>query len=75
MGCFWGAEKRLRAVPGVVAVEVGYAGGDAPKVTYEDVLREERMIRLGRSHARNHAEVVRVRYDPRKLLSGPCPCC
>ena len=55
MGCFWGAEKRLRAVPGVADVEVGYAGGDAPKVTYEDVLREERLIRAGRSQARNHA--------------------
>lgn len=67
MGCFWGAEKRLRAVPGVAAVEVGYAGGDAPKVGYEDVLREEKLIRAGRSHAVNHAEVVRVRYDPRQL--------
>ena len=67
MGCFWGAEKRLRAVPGVADVEVGYAGGDAPKVNYEDVLREERLIRVGRSQARNHAEVVRVRYDPKRL--------
>lgn len=67
MGCFWGAEKRLRAVPGVAKVEVGYAGGDAPKVDYEGVLREERLIRAGRSQARNHAEVVRVRYDPKRL--------
>lgn len=67
MGCFWGAEKRLRAVPGVADVEVGYAGGDAPKVTYEGVLREERLIRAGRSQARNHAEVVRVRFDPKRL--------
>lgn len=67
MGCFWGAEKRLRAVPGVVAVEVGYAGGDAPRVGYEDVLRQEQRLRAGLSHARNHAEVVRVRYDPKRL--------
>lgn len=67
MGCFWGAEKRLRAVPGVAEVEVGYAGGDAPKVDYEGVLREERLIHAGRSQARNHAEVVRVRYDPKRL--------
>ncbi len=67
MGCFWGAEKRLRAVPGVAEIEVGYAGGDAPKVTYEDVLNEEKLLRLGQSHARNHAEVVRVRYDPKQL--------
>ncbi len=67
MGCFWGAEKRLRAVPGVAAVEVGYAGGDAPRAGYEDVLREEKLIRAGRSQARNHAEVVRVRFDPAQL--------
>ncbi len=67
MGCFWGAEKRLRAVPGVAEVEVGYAGGDVPRVGYRDVLREEDQIRAGRSHARNHAEVVRVRYDPKQL--------
>lgn len=67
MGCFWGAEKRLRAVPGVAGVEVGYAGGDAPRVGYRDVLHEEELIRAGRSHARNHAEVVRVRYDPKQL--------
>lgn len=63
MGCFWGAEKRLRGVPGVAEIEVGYAGGDAPRVGYRDVLAEEDKIRSGRSHARNHAEVVRVRYD------------
>ncbi len=63
MGCFWGAEKRLRAVPGVAEIEVGYAGGDAPHVGYRDVLDEEGRIRTGASHARNHAEVVRVRYD------------
>lgn len=67
MGCFWGAEKRLRAVPGVAEIEVGYAGGDAPRVGYQDVLDEEARIRAGRSHARNHAEVVRVRYDPKVL--------
>lgn len=67
MGCFWGAEKRIAAVPGVVDVEAGYAGGDAPRVDYEDVLREEQLIRAGRSQARNHAEVVRVRFDPKRL--------
>ncbi len=67
MGCFWGAEKRLSEVPGVAEVEVGYAGGDAPKVRYEDVLRTEQGIRNGTSHAKNHAEVVRVRYDSKKL--------
>lgn len=64
MGCFWGAEKRMAEVAGVETVEVGYAGGDATKAGYEDVLDLEAAIRAGRSKARNHAEVVKVTYDP-----------
>ncbi|NEV62327.1 peptide-methionine (S)-S-oxide reductase MsrA [Thiorhodococcus minor] len=64
MGCFWGAEKRMAAVPGVVDVESGYAGGDNPRVGYQDVLDLEKRIRQGRSDERNHAEVVKVRFDP-----------
>lgn len=66
MGCFWGAEKRMGEVPGVQQVEVGYAGGDAPKVGYQDVLDAEAAIRAGRLKARNHAEVVKVTYDPKR---------
>lgn len=64
MGCFWGAEKRMSEIPGVLAVESGYAGGDAPKVGYRDVLRLEKSIRQGRSRERNHAEVIKVTFDP-----------
>ncbi|MFT4197933.1 MAG: peptide-methionine (S)-S-oxide reductase MsrA [Pseudoxanthomonas sp.] len=64
MGCFWGAEKRMSALPGVVAVEDGYAGGDAPKVRYEDLHAQEERIADGESTAKNHAEVVKVVYDP-----------
>lgn len=28
MGCFWGAEKRMSELPGVVDVESGYANGE-----------------------------------------------
>jgi len=63
MGCFWGAEKRMAAVPGVIDVESGYAGGDAENVGYRDVLNLEKAIQRGRSSARNHAEVVKVRFD------------
>ena len=28
MGCFWGAEKRMSEMPGVIDVESGYANGD-----------------------------------------------
>lgn len=66
MGCFWGAEKRMSALPGVVDVEAGYAGGDEPKVRYDDLHDQELRLRAGKSDARNHAEVVKVRFDPAK---------
>ena len=28
MGCFWGAERRMSQLPGVLDVESGYANGD-----------------------------------------------
>ncbi|MDG6777172.1 peptide-methionine (S)-S-oxide reductase MsrA [Thiomicrorhabdus sp. zzn3] len=65
MGCFWGAEKRMSELPGVVDVESGYAGGDAKKVGYYDVLGEERALKMGKSDARNHAEVVKVTFNPK----------
>jgi len=63
MGCFWGAEKRMSEVPGVVDVESGYANGDI-EGSYEAVLAQERAARAGRSGKRNHAEVVKVTFDP-----------
>ncbi len=67
MGCFWGAEKRMAAIPGVLDVEAGYANGDAADTSYEAVLALEREIRHGASTARNHAEVVRVCFDPARV--------
>ncbi len=62
MGCFWGAEKRLAALPGVVRTEVGYAGGETANPTYQTVLKE---AREGMNQV--HAEVVEVDYDPRLI--------
>ncbi|MFW6259262.1 MAG: peptide-methionine (S)-S-oxide reductase MsrA [Halochromatium sp.] len=67
MGCFWGAEKRMSEIPGVLDVESGYAGGDAERVGYRDVLRLEKRIQRGKSDARNHAEVVKVTFDPARV--------
>lgn len=66
MGCFWGAEKRMSAVPGVVDVESGYANGEVAG-TYDSVLAQEQALRSGRSTQRNHAEVVKVTFDPSKV--------
>ena len=65
MGCFWGAEKRMAAVPGVLDVESGYANGEIAG-TYEAILAHEKALRNGRSTQRNHAEVVKVTFDPAK---------
>ena len=67
MGCFWGAEKRMAAVPGVIDVESGYAGGDAKQTGYRDVLNLEQAIQRGHSDQRNHAEVIKVTFDPDKV--------
>jgi peptide methionine sulfoxide reductase msrA/msrB len=56
-GCFWGMEELLRAVPGVIETEVGYAGGRTAKPNYE-------MVKTG---ATGHAESVRIVYDPKVL--------
>lgn len=65
MGCFWGAEKRMSEVPGVVDVESGYANGEI-EGNYQAVLAHERALRSGRTSQRNHAEVVKVGFDPAK---------
>lgn len=59
MGCFWGAEKRMSEVPGVVDVVSGYAGGDFANPTYKSILARERS-----GSGRNHAEAVKVTFDP-----------
>lgn len=67
MGCFWGAEKRMSEIVGVLDVESGYAGGDAVKAGYYDVLSLEKEIHNGRAKQRNHAEVIKVTFDPQKV--------
>jgi methionine-S-sulfoxide reductase len=54
-GCFWGMEKYLLSLEGVLETEVGYANGNKLNPTYEEVCR----------HNTGHAETVRVRYDPK----------
>ena len=66
MGCFWGAEKRMSQLPGVLDVESGYANGDIAG-DYESVLAHERALQFSRATGRNHAEVVKVTFDPKKV--------
>jgi len=52
-GCFWGTEKYLENIPGILFTEVGYANGSTENPTYEEVC----------SHNTGHAETVKVEYD------------
>ncbi len=65
MGCFWGSEKRMQALNGVLDVEAGYAGGDIANPSYETLHDTEAAIQEGKG-IKNHAEVVKVYYDPKQ---------
>lgn len=56
-GCFWGTEKYLSLVKGIVQTNVGYANGNTVNPSYEDVCHKET----------GHAETVRVQYDPNQI--------
>lgn len=59
-GCFWGLEKFLGYIKGVVSTEAGYANGQTENPIYNDVCR----LNTG------HAEVVKVVYDS-SIISLP----
>ena len=49
MGCFWGAERMFWQAPGVYTTAAGYAGGDTPNPTYEEVCSRPHRPRRGRA--------------------------
>lgn len=53
-GCFWGVQYYLDEINGVLFTEAGYSGGNTENPTYEQVC----------SDTTNHAEVVKVVYNP-----------
>jgi peptide-methionine (S)-S-oxide reductase len=59
-GCFWCVEAVLKELDGVREVTSGYAGGTAETADYRQVC----------SGTTEHAEAVRVRYDPSRVSYG-----
>lgn len=57
-GCFWGAEKRYQAIPGVVDAISGYADGKNVGANYREITQ-----RKNKFNADNHAEVVKVMFN------------
>jgi peptide-methionine (S)-S-oxide reductase len=56
-GCFWCTEAVFLRLEGVFSVESGYSGGTTDRPTYRQVSDGDT----------GHAEVVQVRYDPKKV--------
>jgi peptide-methionine (S)-S-oxide reductase len=59
-GCFWCAEAVFEQLAGVSDVTSGYTGGTADQAHYE-------MVGSGKT---NHAESVRITFDPSKITYG-----
>lgn len=59
-GCFWCTEAVYRQLDGVVNVTSGYAGDMAQTANYAAVS----------SGTTNHAEAVRIEYDPKRISFG-----
>ena len=61
-GCFWGAEKRYAAIPGVVDAVSGYADGRNIKPSYDEITK-----RKYRMDPNNYAEVVQVLFNTEEV--------
>jgi peptide-methionine (S)-S-oxide reductase len=59
-GCFWGVQTTFQRLKGVTATTAGYSGGTAATANYRDVSSE----------TTQHAESVKVVFDPSRLSYG-----
>ena len=56
-GCFWGMERALQMLDGIISTTVGYANGFGRNPTYKEVCTD----------TTGYKETVKVVYDARKL--------
>lgn len=54
-GCFWGVEEFFSQIDGVIDTYVGYADGNQPNTTYQDIKLTD------------HSETVYIKYDADKV--------
>lgn len=59
-GCFWGVQSVFQRVKGVTATTAGYSGGTKETANYRDVSSERT----------EHAEAVKIVFDPSKVSYG-----
>ncbi|RZU41814.1 peptide-methionine (S)-S-oxide reductase MsrA [Edaphobacter modestus] len=59
-GCFWGVQTVFQRVKGVTATTAGYSGGTKESANYRDVSSERT----------DHAEAVKIVFDPSKVSYG-----
>ena len=57
-GCFWGIEKLMQSIPGVIDTESGYANGTGSSDAHYNIVT---------SGKTGFKETVRVEYDPEKV--------
>lgn len=67
-GCFWGLQLAFQRVPGVVKTTVGYAMGNLPDPTYEEVCsgitgHTEAVLVVFYQHAVSYGELLTVLWD------------
>lgn len=56
-GCFWGTEHYFKQVRGVISTQAGYANGNTPNPTYDEVYTD----------TTGYAETVMVEYNPEEV--------
>jgi peptide-methionine (S)-S-oxide reductase len=59
-GCFWGVQTTFQRIKGVEKTWAGYSGGTKESANYRDVSSERTQ----------HAEAVKVVFDPQKISYG-----
>ncbi len=59
-GCFWCTEAIFKRLKGIMSVTPGYAGGERPNPTYDQI----------HSGATGHAESIQLTFDPAIIPYG-----